>query len=170
MPDANDPVYMFNKHGSKGKRVGQAAIDLLSKDQPTYTAGEILDGFGDDYVKEMEVAVNRGIEKFQDPFYVLVLTKKEPWMTNVIRNYFAVRQTAPYARDLIAEYKHHTKTLYIVNGKKGQIKLLWSLPGWEDCKVVSRRPDIYDPDLVSWIRKALEGKLDRDKYSFDEAA
>jgi len=170
MPDANDPKYQFDRHGSKGKRVGQASIDLLSKDQPTYTAGDILDSFGDDFLREMETTISRGAERYQDPFYILVLTKKEAWATNIVRNYFIDRQTPPHARDLLAEYKNHTKTLYLVNGRKGQIKLLWSLPGWDDCKSVARHPESHAPELVQWIQQALEGKLDRDKYSFDAAA
>lgn len=143
-------------------RVGQAVSDILSKEQPTYTAGEILDGYSQKFAQEIESVIEKNQDKYTDPFYIFVLTKKEMWADNVVRNWFIARQTKPNALEMMSQYSNHTKTLYKVN-KVGQ-KLLdieWSLPGFSECISILKRPAAYDPELVRWIISCFEGKLDQ---------
>ena len=164
--DSNDPRYKYNRFGMKGARVGQAVSDILSKDQPTYTVGEIMEGFGAKFAQELEKSVNDSLDKFKNPFYILALTKKEFWADNVIRNWFIPRQTAPHASKLMSEYPNHTKTLYVVHGDRGDIKVAWSIPAFSDCISVSKNPGIYSPELVKWIEDCFTGKLDLDNYNY----
>ena len=159
--------YDYNRFGVKAKRVGQAALDILAHDNPDQTVEQTLDAFGPDYARQMEECIDTNKTKFKDPFYILVLTKKEPWISNVLRNYFVGRQTPPHAFQMMEEYPNHTKTLYIVNARKGQVKLLWSLPGFADCITVAKNPHLYSPELVTWIGDCFSRKLDREAYSFD---
>lgn len=152
--------YSYNRFGSKGKRVGQAVTDILSKEQPSYTAGEILDEYSHKFVKELEQSIENGQKTFKDPFYVLVLSNKEMWAPNVIRNYFIPRQTSPLASELTAQYPHYVKTLYKVNSSSKSLTLLWSIPGKEDCKSIMKNKNLYSPELVSWIKELKSGKLD----------
>ena len=163
----SDP-YDYNRFGAKGKRVGQAALDLISKDQPYQTAGDTIDAFGPRYAEEVQKTVEQNRKKYHSPFYLLVFTKKEYLIINAVRNWFVARQTAPYAFDMMQQYPEHTKTLYIVDAEKGKIKLLWSLPGFSDCITVASNPDIYSPDLVRWIYMCFNNKLNRNTYTFDE--
>lgn len=164
--DSNDSKYIYNKHGRKSNRVGQAVLDIKSKEQPSYTVGEILDASAEEFVKSMEKAVQDGLEKFKSTFYVLVLTNKEFWTDNVVRNRMVTRQTAPYASEMMIAYPNFSKTLYAVNASKGEVKVAWSLPGWQDCKLVAKNPHLYDQTLVGWIRQCGEGKLDIDNYDY----
>jgi hypothetical protein len=162
--DSNDPKYYYAKHGAKGARVGQAVSDILSKDQPSYTVGDILDGFGSKFAIELEKTIEDNKSKYTAIFYVLALTKKEYWADNVVRNWFVARQTAPYALDMMIQYPGYTKTLYVVNSRKGDLKVAWSIPGIEDCKSILKSPDTFSFELVKWIRDCFEGKLDLDNY------
>lgn len=167
--DSSSSRYLYNKHGMKGARVGQAVADILSKEQPTFSCGEILEGFGIKFAQELEKAVNDSLGKFKSPFYILALTKKDLTyfgVENVVRNWFIPRQTAPHASDLMRDYPIHTKTLYVVNGDKGDIKVAWSIPAYEDCKSVAKNPSIYSPELVQWIEQCFTKKLDIDNYSY----
>ena len=167
MLDASDPRYHYNRHGMKAARVGQAVIDIMSQDRPAQSAGETIEAFGPDYVKEIEKAINSGLaQQLKSPFYILVLTKKEPWAVNVVRNFFIPRQTPPHALKLAKEYKHHVKTLYYVDADRGNVGVLWSIPGWEDCKSIAKRPRQHEPALVKWIADCFSGKLNKDRYSF----
>lgn len=163
-----DTYRHVDRTGHETTRVGQAALDILSASQPTYSAGDIVDAFGPKYVEEIEKAIAEGERKYTNPFYIFVLTKKEPWVTNIVRNYFVARQTPPRAMDSMIGYPNHTKTLYIVDASKGQIKLIWSLPGWDDCQSVAKHPDLYAPELVRWIQDLGSPRLNKEKYSFDE--
>ena len=161
--------YDYDRFGCKAKRVGQAVADILSKDNPTQTVGETIDALSDDYAKAIEECIEQNQHRLKSPFYIFVLTKKEFWAENVVRNWFVARQTAPYCFKSMEEYPHHTKTLYLVDAHKGKIKILWSLPGFDDCITVAKNPQLYAPELVRWIEQCFTKKLDRDFYSFDEA-
>lgn len=143
-------------------RVGQAVADILSKEQPTYTAGEILDGYSQKFAQEIESVIEKNQDKYAGPFYIFVLTKKEMWADNVVRNWFIARQTKPNALEMMSQYSNHTKTLYKVN-KVGQklLEIEWSLPGFSECISVLKSPGTYDPELVRWIISCFEGKLDQ---------
>ena len=160
--------YDYIKNGSKAKRVGQAALDLMAGAQGIQTVGETLDAWGPDYAKQMEECIHDNAHRYKNPFYVFVLTKKEPWLDNILRNWFIARQTPPHAFDMMEQYSNHTKSLYLIDERKGNIKLLWSLPGFSDCITVAKNPHLYDPELVGWIEDCFNRKLDRDNYTFDD--
>jgi hypothetical protein len=160
--------YDFNEFGSKGKRVGQAVADILAKDQPIYTAGEIIDAYGPKFAKDFEECMNDASKRYDSPFYIFVLTNKEMWAENVVRNWFIPRQTPPFALDMLTQYPNYNKSLYIVDTRKGAVKICWSIPGFEDCKTVLSNPNLYSPELVQWIKDCMEAKLEKEQYSFDE--
>lgn len=160
----SDHQYQYNRFGSKGMRVGQAVSDILSKEQPVQTAGDIIDAYSAKYASELEKAIEDSKGKYKNPFYVLALTKKEYWTDNVVRNWFIPRQTAPYALDMMIQYPNHTKTLYVINYDRGDLKVAWSIPGHEDCKSVLKTPDDFSPELVQWIKDCYNGNLNKDRY------
>jgi hypothetical protein len=166
----SDNKYDYNRFGSKGQRVGQAVSDILSKDQPTQTVEETLDSVAPDFCKEMEDCIEKNSHKYKSPFYIFVLTKKEPWAVNLVRNWIVARQTPPYASEMMEQYSNYTKSLYIVDSKKGNVKLLWTLPSWGECQTVAKSPQSFDADLVKWVELCCTGKLDKDSYTFDWAA
>lgn len=157
--------YDYNRFESTGQRVGQAVVDILSRENAPQTVEETLDAFGPDYAKNLDDTIEANKTKYKSPFYVLSLLKKEMWAVNVVRNFFIARQTAPYALDLIQNYPHHTKTLYQVNSDRGHLKLCWSIPGHSECLAILKSPQSFDEELVKWILEAYSGKLELDSYS-----
>ena len=164
---AEPDKYSYYRFGSRGQRVGQAVIDIMSKPQPIQTVGDTLDAFGADYAKEIEKCIEENKGKYKNPFYIFILTKKEFWTNNVIRNFFIARQTPPHAFKAMEEYSTFTKTLYIVDASRGNIKTLWSLPSFDDCIEIARHPLTYDPELVKWVEECFNLKMEKDSYSFD---
>jgi len=158
--NANDERYIYEVNGKKSSRVGQAVYDIMTQDQEDYSCEEIVDAFGPDYVKEFNDVVDKNRHKFTSPFYILVITKKEMWAVNILRNIFQARQTPPNAIDMIMQYKHPTKTLYKVDTERNDVSIVWSIPGWEECKAIAKHPDSFDPTLVDWINRAYEGYYD----------
>lgn len=164
--DSKDPRYTYAKHGMKGARVGQAVTDMLSKEAAPMTCEELLDGFSIKFAQELEKSVNDSLGKFRSPFYILALTKKEFWSEIVIRNWFIPRQYPPHAKELAEEYINHTKTLYVVDGDKGDIKVAWSIPAQQDCISIQKNPCIYNQELVQWIKDCYTGKLNLNNYNY----
>lgn len=160
MTKSDKDKYEYSRFGSKAQRVGQAVYDIISKDQPIQTAEETIFEFGPDFVKELEVSIETGRHKYDYPFYVLVLSKKEMWACNLMRNYFIPRQTYPHGTDLVKEYPNYIKTLYKVS--RNSVDIMWSVPGHQDCLSITKNPGQFDPDLVSWIFQCYAGKFDVD--------
>jgi hypothetical protein len=156
--------YIYDNYGMKGARVGQAVSDILSKPQPSYTVEDILSEYGNKYALDLEKTIENNKKKYKSPFYVFVLTKKEFWTDNVVRNWFIARQTPPHGSDMMKEYPHHTKTLYVVDTDNGNLRVVWTLPGYEDCKSILKTPDSYDKDLVKWVLECFGGSLDKNSY------
>jgi len=142
-------------------KAGQAAFDILSKEQPPMETQEVIDEYKDDYLKSMVETLETNVNRYEPPFYVVVLSKKEPWAVNVMRNWFVARQTRPTTTYLRHEYPNHMNTVYSYDKRSSELKILWSLPTWQDSLVVLANPHLYDPTLVQWIHDCNSGALDR---------
>lgn len=146
----------------KASTVGQAVYDILAKDSKEQTVEEIMAEYAPEYTAKIEETIRDNVNRYDPPFYIVVLTKKEPWALNVMRNWFVARQTKPLARVLRRDYPNHLQTVYSFNGRNGELKLLWSLPTALDCLPILKNKAIYDPQLVKWIEDFNNGFLDLD--------
>lgn len=152
--------YSYDRFGSQGSRVGQAVWDILSTDQPDYTVEEILEEMGKGIVNYIQDEAERGCKKFDKTFYILHLFKKsmsEMGVQNVLvqsARSFESKFTIP---EVMEAHPHSAKTLYEVDKVNGVVKLLWTVPGWEDCRSIKKNPGLYDRDLVSWVNEATHG-------------
>lgn len=162
--DSKDKRYSYEQFGTKGSHVGQAVSDILSKTQPNYSVGEILDAYQHSFAKELEDTIQNNYKRYADPFYILVLANKEMWAPNVGRSWFVARQTPPYATDMLVTFPNHLKILYKIQNSKMSCELLWTIPGMQDISSIRKSEEIYDPQLVKWIHDALNGNLDKDSY------
>lgn len=162
--------YHYDRFGKKGKRVGQAVVDILSKEQKSQTVQETIDAYAPQFLKELESAIEEGKRKYKSPYYVLVLSHKEMWAVNMMRNWFIPRQTPPYALDLLGQYPNHMKTLYMADADKGIVTLLWTIPGYQDCISILKNPLAYDQQLVKWIEECFNKELELDNYSLEYIA
>ena len=157
--DAKDKKYTYDRFGMKGARVGQAVHDILNSSQSTTTVEEILDEYSLKFVKELEDTISKNEHKYDNVFHVFVLSNKEMWAENVVRNWFIARETAPDALDMVAQYPNHCKILYEVNKKSGELKVRWTIPGIQDCISIVKNPGLYDPTLYKWICDCFKGSL-----------
>lgn len=157
---AVDKKYSYDRFDTKGARAGQAVYDILSKDQPDYTVEEILEEMGKGIASYIQEEAERGCKKFDGTFYILHLFKKSMGEMNVANAMVQSArsfQTQFNIQEVMQSHPNSAKTLYEVDKKNGLIKLLWTVPGWEDCKSIKKNPGIYDPDLVKWVNMAIQG-------------
>lgn len=105
----------------KRDTVGKISWDLLANASfLDHSADEQMREQLDDYEDNVQEAIDRGKKEFQNDFYIVVETKKEPKMKNVIRNYFIIRSTCPTPQYDNTVYHYHRST--------EQIEFLWVLP------------------------------------------
>lgn len=146
--------------GKTTSKVGKAVYEILQKDHVPISVEEIMDQYQHKYTQEMEDTINNNFHKFESPFYIVVLTKKEPWALNVMRNWFIARQTRPTAKFLRTEFPTYMHTVYSVNKSTHELKVLWSLPIKQDSDVVLKNRHLYDAQLVKWVEDYASGALD----------
>lgn len=154
--------YSYKRFGSSGSRVGQAVHDVLTSSPSEHTVEEILDEFGKNYLDDIRKCADEEKKNFEGTFYIFSLMNKDlgQWgVSNVVRHWKIPRKTAPHMAHMVKDYPNHTKTLYEVSPSKGEITLLWTLPGKEECVSILKNPSLYDPQLVKWCQEAHPHKV-----------
>lgn len=150
--------YSYDRFDSQGVRVGQAALDILQKEQPQMTAEEMMEEMGKGVVSYIQDTAEKAYKEYDEDFFIIHIFRKTLGVMDV-DNVMSQKAVAfvkgpkdpAWYMDVLP---NPTKSLYEVDRKNGIIKLLWSVPGWEDCKSIKKNPDIYDPDLVEWVKAA----------------
>lgn len=109
----------------KKPTVGKIALDLMNQKQENKDSIAQTQAMLTDYEKNFYDAFDRGKAQFQGDFYVVVLTKKERLMGNVIRNYFIVRESCPTPE--------FDQIVYKCIKKENAVELLWTVPNIQAC-------------------------------------
>lgn len=140
-------------------KVGEKVYEFMQKEQSPIEVGEIIAEYAHEYTEEVKNCIKQNVGRFESPFYIVVLHKKEPWSVNVMRNWFIARQSKPSAFVLRNDYPNHSNTVYRYDSKTSELKILWSLPTEQDARTIIKNFHLYDKTLVSWIADYNDGKL-----------
>lgn len=106
--------------------VGKASYDLLQKSPDSRDPIELEREMHKEYEDHVFQAVSRGKQDFIGDFYIVVITKKERLMQNVLRNLFTARQSCPTPDYDQAVYKFHRTD--------EMIEFLWVIPSKDTCE------------------------------------
>lgn len=109
--------------------VGKISSDLIinTVDNTHSAHDQALEQLAD-YEDNIQKAIQSGKQQYGSSFYVVVLTKKERLMQNVIRNYFLTRKTCPTPE--------WDQTVYFYNNDSGTIEFLWVIPAKDTCEYI----------------------------------
>ena len=157
------------------KKVGKIATDLLEKQQVSQTVTDIQREAQKEYLNCIEWAIKhakkevdcshllgggRGHEDCatREPLigdmYVVVITKKEKLLQNVLRNSFHTRSTCPTP--------DNDQTVFFWHDKTGDLEYLWTIPDAETCAVFSENALQVVPEerqLLGFVLDFLDGTL-----------
>lgn len=136
--------------------VGTIALELQAKDQGKVTPNEqAIEHLGkyqsglSDCVKEHEKLFG-----VQTDFFVNVITKKEPLLQNVLRNYFVGRKSCPSP--------DYDQAIYHFHGKTGDLELIWVVPSRDTCYFMLDNALTLPPDqkaLLGYVIEFRDGTL-----------
>ena len=113
--------------------VGKLSSDLIIKQHDdTHSAEEQMREQLEDYDRNIYECIEIGKKNFPGDFFVVVITKKERLLPNVIRNYFTSRISCP-----TPEYD---QTVYKVLRRDEIIEFLWVVPSKQTCNMMRRAP------------------------------
>jgi len=136
------------------KTVGQVSLDLVSKTPETLSPIEQMRESLTEYDKNINECIETNKKIYAGDFFIVVITKKEPLMENVLRNYFMARSTCPTP--------DYDQTVYRYDKKAGDIEFIWTIPSKHTCLTFIENKDEIVPDewgLLKFILEFADGTL-----------
>ena len=139
----------------KRETVGKISRDLQIKaDVSDHSADEQMQEQLVDYEDHMMQCVRRSKKDYDGNFYIVVLTKKERLMKNVLRNFFMGRKTCPTPEWDQAVYKFDRKS--------DSIEFMWVVPAKDVCIYMTENCleiPYGDRELLGFVMDYNDGTL-----------
>lgn len=136
--------------------VGKLSAELLQKDTyADHSAGEQMQEQLRDYESYVYDCVAGGKNIYSGDFFVVVITKRERLMPNVMRNYFLHRLSCPSP--------DYDQTLYKYNRKDENLEFIWVIPSIVAVKDMIKHKhdlDISFYKLLQFVLEFLDGTLE----------
>jgi hypothetical protein len=143
--------------------VGKLSSELLHRDTDAENSvGEQMQEQLSEYEQNVLECANRSKDTFTGDFYIVVITKREKLMQNVLRHYFFARESCPTPHNDQALYKYHKKD--------ERTEFLWVIPDKEACKDLKLNAATIDPafrQLLQFVLDYSDGTLDKKAASFN---
>lgn len=136
--------------------VGKISRDLvMSSGAETHSATDQMHENLKEYDNNIYECIEIGKKEYMFDFYVIVITKKEKLMPNVLRHYFLSRHSCPTPQYDEAVYKYHRKA--------DHIEFLWVIPSKDTCDyfvVNSLNIAEEERELLNFVLRFTSGELD----------
>lgn len=105
--------------------VGAASMEASQRSPETRDPIELQRAMQENYINELIACINTNKDSIGSNFYVVVITKREPLMNNVFRNYFFARRSCPTP--------DYDQSVYSYSITDDSIGYLWCIPDKETC-------------------------------------
>lgn len=136
--------------------VGKLSSELLQQDvYGDQSAGEQMREQLREYESNIAECINSGKNSFSGDFFVVVITKRERLMPNVIRNYFFSRISCPSP--------DYDQTVYHYHRSDDHLEFIWVLPSMVAVKDLLRHRHELDTSffgLLKFVLSFLDGTLE----------
>lgn len=126
--------------------VGKIATDLAAQDTHAQSPIELERAMHKDYEENIQQCIERGKKEHPGDFYIVVITKKERLLQNVLRHYYLHRSTCP-----TPEYD---QTVYKYFREHDAHQFLWVVPDKITCEMMRDNAlQVPDPerDLLRFV-------------------
>jgi hypothetical protein len=134
--------------------IGKISSDLIVKPLETTSAIEQMQEQLTDYDKNIMECVDRCKNDFPGDFYVVVITKRERLMQNVIRNYFYGRLSCPTP--------DWDQTVYKYSRMNDDLVFMWVIPSKQACEEITMNKHLIPPEewrLLEYVLAFNDGTL-----------
>jgi hypothetical protein len=139
----------------KRETVGKIATDLAKNSvDNTHSAHEQMLECLTEWDKSLFACIDDYKKKCPGDFYIVVITKKERLLENVIRNYFMARLSCPTP--------DYDQTVYKVHRRDDSIEFMWTIPSKDTCLHIKQNVLAMDPEeqqLVKFVLDFADGTL-----------
>lgn len=128
--------------------VGKKALELQLKEAETQDPIELERAMHEDFEKHMLECAERGLKKNSGDFYIVVLTKREKLLKNVLRHYFLDLGACPTP--------NYDQAVYKYDKENDDISLVWVIPDRETCFVMKDNAVTIVPEERELLRYVLD--------------
>lgn len=139
----------------KKKTVGKLALELAQKAyDDTHTAHDQMEESLSDWDKNIFECIDKSKKDYAGDFYLVVITKKERLLTNVLRNYFMTRVSCPTP--------DYDQAVYRYNKKDESLDFLWVIPSKDACLMLKDNAILIMPEerqLLQFVLDFADGSL-----------
>jgi len=138
----------------KKKTVGAVAHELMQKEPDSRDPIELQREMQKDYEDNIYECIDRHKKIYDDNFFVIVLTKKERLMNNVLRNYFLATKSCPSPT--------YDQAVYRYEKSDDALSFMWVIPSKDTCKLFVQNSLIVDPkerELLKFVLDFEDGTL-----------
>lgn len=139
---------------SERETVGKISSDLLQKE---YQASDPIEQMQEN-LNDWEANVSECLEKYKKEFlhdfYLVVISKTEPLMPNVIRHYYTARISCPTPDNDQVVYKYHRAM--------DMLEFLWVIPDPKTCDFLIQNRLLVpesERDLLNFVLEFTDGTL-----------
>ena len=136
------------------KTVGSHSVDLLSKTPETRSPLELEYEMHKDYEQHVIDCCEQNKKVFTGDFFIVVITKKERILQNVIRNYFLARSSCPTPEWDQAVYRY--------DAISDSLTFLWVVPSKDTCELFMENRTQITPSelgLLKYVLEFMDGSL-----------
>jgi hypothetical protein len=136
------------------KTVGKIATDLLIDANETHSVNDQMRENLTEYDKNIYECIELGKKEYDNDFYIVVITKNEKLLQNVLRHYFLSRKSCPSPQYDEAVYKYHRS--------EERIEFLWVVPSKDTCEyfvVNSIQIPEEERQLLDFVLRFTNGDL-----------
>jgi len=133
---------------NKKETIGKISSELLHKDDPNHTPIDQMREILTDYEQNLWQCVESGKKTVNHDFFVVVTTKKEKLMKNVLRNYFFWVYACPTPT--------YDQIVYRYDVKDNKVEFLWVIPSKDSCEFIRANALSLPEDQRDLIRYVLD--------------
>jgi len=135
--------------------VGEVAVDLqLKAANQNHTVIDQSKEQLKEYYDELLNCIKENKTKITGSFYVVVITKKERLLTNVLRNYFLARISCPTP--------DYDQAVYFYNAQAETLSFIWTIPDKETCLLLmanTSQVPAEEKELLGFVHNFANGEL-----------
>lgn len=136
------------------KKAGELALERLNHDPETTDVVEMQREMMKEYCDNVMKAASEGLKVYKGPFYVVVITKRERIMHNVLRSYYFHRETCPTP--------DYDQAVFKFDRNIEKVEEMWVIPDKDTCDDFYTYPLEVHPEerqLLSYVLDYYSGTL-----------
>jgi len=138
----------------KRKTVGELSLDLSKKAPDAQNAIDQMREQLSEYEENVLKCIKNNRNKYEKEFYVVVLTKKERLMQNVLRGFYFARKTCPTP--------DYDQAVYRYTKSGDHLEFLWVIPSADTVNLMKNNVAYVPSDqyaLLGFVLKFVDGTL-----------